>query len=128
MSKEYISLIRFSENDEKIWWNCSHADFSRVWDHLTCWLSRVVLEWCFLESGLTKSFTVCNFRKKVAMTIIFFSKCFKFDLDYRNGIKKWVKVFGFKENCTWIGDYKSSQSRTGYLSLAVNELRNTPKI
>ena len=64
--------MEVSQSDEKIWWKCSHADFTRVWDPLTCWLSKGVLKQCFLESNLTKSFTVCKFRNKVAMTIIFF--------------------------------------------------------
>ena len=54
-------------------------------------------ETVFLESFLSKSLTVCNFQKKVAMTIIFFfSKCLKFDVDYWNGTKKSEKVFGFE--------------------------------
>ena len=53
----------------------------------------------FLESGLNKSFTVCNFRNKVAMKITFFSKCLKFDVDSRNGRKKSEKIVGFKDNC-----------------------------
>ena len=64
--------MRVSQSHEKIWWKCSHADFTRVWDPLTCWLSKGVLKQCFLESNLTKSFTVCKFRNKVAMMIIFF--------------------------------------------------------
>ena len=39
-------------------WTLSHFDFHS-------------LKRCFLESGLTKSFTACKFRNKVAMTIIF---------------------------------------------------------
>ena len=34
-------------------------------------------ETVFYKSGLTKSLTVCNFRNKVAMRIIFFFKMFK---------------------------------------------------
>ena len=120
--------IRVSQSDEKIWWKCSHADFTSVWDPLTCWLSKSVLERCFLKSCLTKSFTVCNFRNKVAMMIIFFFKCLKFDIDSRNGTKKSEQSFCFKDNCIWIRDDKFTQSRREYLSLAVNVLRNTPKI
>ena len=72
-----IFLGRFSQSDEKIWWKCSYADFSSVWHHSTCWLSKSVLKLCFLESALTKSFTAWNFRNKVAITIIIFFKMFK---------------------------------------------------
>ena len=61
----------------KIWEECSHAPLGRVWDLLTCWLIKGVLKRCFLESGLTRSFTVYNFRNKVAMKIIFFFTVFK---------------------------------------------------
>ena len=42
--------------------------------------------------------------------------------------KKREKAFPFKDNSIWIGDDKFSQCQTGYLSLAVNMLGNTPKI
>ena len=74
----------------------------------------------FLEGNLTKSFTACKFRNKVTMTMIFFSKSLKFGVDSRKGLKKSEKVFGFNDNCIWIDDNKFSQSRKGYLSLAVN--------
>ena len=124
-----IFQVRFSQSDRKTWWKCSQSDLTRVWETLTCWLSTGVLKRCFLESGLMKSFTVCNFRNKVATTIIlFFSKCLKFDAYSRNGLKKFEKVFGFRDHCNWFGDDNFSKSRKGYLSLAVNVLRNTPKI
>ena len=58
----------------------------------------------------------------------FFPKYSKFDENARSWTEEWEKVFGFKDNCIWIGDDKFSQSLTGYLPLAVSVLRNTPKI
>ena len=58
---------------------------------------------CFLESCLTKSFTIYNFRNKVAMTSSFFSKCLKGDMDSRNAKKIPEKVFGLKDNSISIG-------------------------
>ena len=103
ITKGDIFQISFSHSDEKIWWKCSHIDFTSVWEPSTCWLSKGVLRRCFLEIGLTKSLAVCNFRNKVALEIIFFSKCLKLDVDSRNGTKDLEKVFGFKDNCisTW---------------------------
>ena len=40
-------------------------------------LSKGFLNRCFLKSGLTNFFPVCNFRNKVAIRIIFFFKMFK---------------------------------------------------
>ena len=85
--------IRFSQSDEKIWWKCSHADFTTVWDPLTCWLSNGVLKRCFLEIALTKSLTVCNFWNEVAMTIMVFFKVFKTWCRFQKWNKKMKKVF-----------------------------------
>ena len=67
------SPIVIRENDE----SALMQILTRVWDSLTCWLSKGVLERCFLESVLTKFFTFCNFQNKVGMAIIFFFKMFK---------------------------------------------------
>ena len=99
-----------------------------VWDALTCSLSMGGLKWVFLESGLSKSFKVWNFRNKVAMTIIFFSNCLKLDVDSRKRTKKREKFFGFKDNCILIGDNQFSQSKKAYFSLAVNMLQTTRTI
>ena len=70
-----------------------------------CWLSKVVLKHCFLESGLTKSFTACKFRNKKAMTIIFFLKMFKIWCRFQKWEKKWqkflvLKISGFESSTT----------------------------
>ena len=95
VTKGGIFQIRFSQSDEKIWWKCSHADFTRVWYPLTCWLSNSDLKQCFLESGLTKSLTVCNFRNKVSMTIIFFFKMFKIWCRFQKWKERIRKSFWF---------------------------------
>ena len=51
-------------------------------------MSKGVLKRHFPEGGLTKSLRVRNYRDKVAIAIIFFSKCLKFDVDARNGTKE----------------------------------------
>ena len=72
-----IFQIYFNENDEKTWQKWSHGDFASIWDVFTCWVSRRLLKPCFLESGVTKVFRVCNFGNILAMTIILFFKMFK---------------------------------------------------
>ena len=59
----------------------------------------------FLESKLTKFFTACKFRNKVAMTMIFFSKSLKFCGDSRNRLKKMktslvLKIITFESGTT----------------------------
>ena len=101
-----FSKTRFSQSNEKIWWKWSHANFTRVWDILTCWLSKRVLKRCFLESGLTKSLAVCNFRNKVSITIIFFSKMFEIWCKFQKWDKKnqkrmsVLKIIAFKSGTT----------------------------
>ena len=56
------------------------------------------------------------------------SKCLKFDVDSRNGIKNWEKLFHFSNSCIWIGHAKFWQSRTKYFPSALNVLTLTPKI
>ena len=45
-------------------------------------------EMVFFKSGLRKSLTICVFRNRVALTIVFFSKCLKIDADSRSGKKE----------------------------------------
>ena len=68
-------------------------------DALTCSLSNRVLKRRFLGSGLTKIFIVCNFGNTLAVTIMFISKCLKFNVHSRNGTKNQEKVFRFSDNC-----------------------------
>ena len=128
ITKGDIFKTRVSHSDEKIWWKCSYASFTRLWDSVTCWLAKEILKWCFLKSGLTKSFTVCNFRNKVAMRISFLFIMFKIWCGFENWNKKIKKFVGFIDKIISIGDDIFTQSRTEYLSLAVDLLRKTPKI
>ena len=121
-----IIQINFSQNDKNTRWNSSHGDFASIWDTFTCCLSNRDPKGCFLQGGLSKFSAVCNFGNTLAMTIIFFfTKCLKFDLDSRNGIKSLEKFFRLSDNSIWIGSGTLSQSSTGYLPSAVTLLTNT---
>ena len=50
----------------------------------------------FFGSELTKFFTACKFRNKVAMTMIFFLKMFEYLCRFRNRLKKQKKFFVLK--------------------------------
>ena len=58
----------------------------------------------------------------------FFSKCLKFNLDFRNAVKDSEKLFYFWDNCIWIGIIKLSLWRTRYFSFATNVFTSSPKI
>ena len=79
-----IFQTKFHEIVEKTCQKCSHEDLASILDALTCSLSISLLKRHYLEGGLTKFFTVCNFSNILAMTIIFILKCLKFDVDPRN--------------------------------------------
>ena len=61
------------------------------------------------------------------MRVIFFWKCWKFDLDLKNVKIISQKVFCFSDKCVWIRCIKMSLLRREYLSWAVNVLTNSLK-
>ena len=81
------------------WWkNMMEALSWRFYENLAPFNMLTIKGCCetvFFESDLSKSFIVCNFRNKAAMTIIYFSKGLKFDVDSRYWTKESIKVFGF---------------------------------
>ena len=111
----------------KTWQKCPHGDLASISDAFTCRLLKRILKRLFLESGLSRIFTVSNFRNTLAVTMILFSKSLEFVVDSRNGTKNSENVFHFSYNCIWSGSCNFSQSSRGYLRSAVNLLTNTPK-
>ena len=73
-------------------------------------------------------FGVRNFLNTKAMRVIFFWKCLKFNLDYKNATKNSEKVSCFRGNCIWNDIVKLPLLRTGYFSLAANVLTSSTKI
>ena len=88
-----IFELYFPPSNEKNWSNCCPADFSRVWDPCACWLPKDVAKRGFLGIYPTTSFAVRNSKIKQLWGSWLFSKCSKFDLDFRNKAKKIEKVF-----------------------------------
>ena len=85
------------------------------------------------ETGLFRHlsnlvFGVDNFENTKTKGVIFFSKCLKFKLDFKNAAKNWEKVFCFWDNCIWIGIVKLSLVRAGYFSMAGNVLTSSDRI
>ena len=73
-------------------------------------------------------FRVFNFRNTKAMSVIFFPKCLKINLYFKNAARNWEKVFCFWENCIWIGIVKFFLIRIDYFPSATNVLKINPKI
>ena len=61
------------------------------------------------------------------MRVTFFSKRLKFDVDSKNGVKNWEKIFCFWDNYIWIDCCKISLLPREYFSLTVDVLTNSPK-
>ena len=74
------------------------------------------------------AFGVRNFENTKSMSGIFFWKCSKLNLDFKNASKNSEKVSCFSDNCIWIGMFKLSLLRTGYFSSIANVLTSSPKI
>ena len=73
-------------------------------------------------------FGVRNFRNTSAMTVIFFWKYLKLNLDSKNASTNWENNFYFWDNFIWIGFFKFSLLRREYLWPVFNVLTNSPKI
>ena len=74
-------------------------------------------------------FRVRNFgNTKAVRVMFFFSKYFKFNLDFNKAGKNSDKVFCFSDNWIWVGIVKLFLLRTRYFSLVANMLTSSPKI
>ena len=62
------------------------------------------------------------------MSVGFFKKSSKFNLDFETSEKNSEKVFSFRDNCIRIGCVELSLLRRVYMSSAVNVLTNSLKI
>ena len=91
--------------------------------------SMLAVERVFWNRALSNHiFAVYNFWKTKLMSVIFFSKLSKVDVDFRNGVKNWENGSSFLDHCIWIGCCKFSLLQREYLSSADTVLTNSPKI
>ena len=93
----------------------------------------LILEECcetgILKIHLTTCFTIRKFGNTGALRVnFFFSKCSKFDVDFRNPVKHHLKDLCFFENCISIVCRKFSLLRREYLSSTVSVFTNSLKI
>ena len=100
---------------------------STVWSHLPCCLSKGPLK-DFSDIYLTTFFAKRNFGNTSARRVIFFWKCAKFYLHFKNPEENSEKSFCFIDNCIWIGCINLFQLRRENVRQAVNVFTNSPKI
>ena len=105
-----------------------YSDFSTVWSHLPCCLSKGPLKCDFLDIYLTTFFGIRSFGNTSYMRVIFYQKCSKVYLHFKNAEKNWEGPFCFLDHCIWIGSLNLSLLRREKMWPAVNVLANSPNI
>ena len=115
---------QWSMNMIKVLW-CRFQQFFRTFTILLVEASSEMVLFRYL---LDYVFRVRIIGSTKSMTVIFFFKTLKFNLDFKNAAKNWKKVFCFWDNCIWIGIAKLSLLRTRYFLSAGNVLTSNPRI
>ena len=128
VNKRLFFEHNFVASEEWIWERCCDADFNSLCAHLPYSLSMHPLEWYILDVYLTTFSESGTSKIQNLWGLSFYSKCSKFNLDFKNGAKNWATLLRFWDNCTWIGIVILSLLRTGCISWAANMLRSSPKI
>ena len=99
-----------------------------AWARLPYCLPKGSLKGDVLHNYLTTFSQSVNSKFQNPWRSSFFSKCSKFNLDLQNAPKNSENVFCLFNNWSLIGIVKLYLLRTGYLLLAANVLRSSPKI
>ena len=128
MTRRDFFRLKFLQSDQKISSKCCRSDFNSVWLHWRCSMSKSPPKQDFLDNYLTPLFGVRNLENASAIRVIFFRKCFKFNIDLKYWKKIPQNVFFFWDHCIWIGCIKLSLLNLEYISLAVNVLATSLKI
>ena len=116
ITKREFFRLNCVQSYQWIWWRCCRSDSNIVWACLPCCLSKGPLKEDFLDNYLTTFFGVRNCGNPSAMRFIFFWKCSKVNIDFKNAKKIPEKVFCFWGNCIWIVCVKLSLLGREYLS------------
>ena len=107
-----------------MWWRCCSADFSRVWANLQYCFWKYPLKLEFLDIYLTTFLESVTLKIQNIWGSSFYSKCLKFNVNFKNAEKNREIFFCFWDNCIWIRIFRLSLLRTGYLWSAANVLTN----
>ena len=114
----------FVASDQSMWWRCCSADFSRVWANLQYCFWKYPLKLEFLDIYLTTFLESVTLKIQNIWGSSFYSKCLKFNVNFKNAEKNREIFFCFWDNCIWIRIFRLSLLRTGYLWSAANVLTN----
>ena len=125
ITKSNFFELNCIHSDQQIWETCRRSDFKCFWDDC---LSKGTLRWYLFDIYLTTFSEVRNFGNTLAMSVIFFWICSKFNLDLENAEKGSEKFFSFWDSSIWIGCVKYSLLITEDLPYSVNALTNSLKI
>ena len=108
VNKRDFLQLNFLASDRWIWQRCCNGDLNSAWARLPCCFAKDPLKQLFLDIYVT-TFSESKISKiQMLWESPFLSKCWKFNLDFKNGAKHWEKVFFFLENWIWIGNVKLS--------------------
>ena len=92
-NKRDFSQLNCLGSDHRIWQKWCNADLKHAWARLQCFLFMGPLKLDFLDIYLTtfSEYVISEIQKLWGSS--FFSKCSKFNLDFRNSAKNWEKIF-----------------------------------
>ena len=127
VNKRDFFQLNWLDSDQSKLSRCCDADFDSAWARIPCCLLKGPPKRDFLEIYLTRFSESLISEIQQLWGSSFFPKCSKFNLDIKNAPKKLKKVFFFYNICIWIGIFKLSLIRTGYLSSAANVLKAVPR-
>ena len=91
IKRDFLEINRIQSHQWILQMWC-HSEFSTVWYHLPCWLSKGPLKRDFLDIYLTMFFGIHNFQNTSAMRFIFLLKVFKIFARFQKRRKKLRKL------------------------------------
>ena len=127
-TKRHARQLILCDINRTIAWSCRRAELRSVLYALTGWFKKGVLKQEFCGLQLTTFFGIKNFQHIKAMKVIFFSKCSKSYVYFKNTIKLRENVHSFEDNCLWTCCGSFVQLWQEYMWWAVNVLKSSPKI
>ena len=90
-----VFYLNFSSINGNLEYRCCRGDFSNVWIPWTHWLPKGLLKQELFAIHITTFFRVNNFETIKVIKLIFFSKCVKFHVDFKNAMRIPQITFGF---------------------------------
>ena len=101
VKKQLFFEHNFVASDEWIWQRCCDADFNSLCARSSYCLSMHRLEWYILDVYLTTFSESVTLKIQNLWGLSFYSKCSKFNLDFKNAAQNLEKIFCFWDNCIW---------------------------